>query len=167
MTSAGFSVFIIVLFLGIYLSLFGLPGTILIFFDVLVYAVATGFAQVGWKLILFLLIIAILAEAIDVLLGMTRVYKPPVVKKSLLGSALGALAGGLILTPFLLGLGSWTGFFLGGLTGFVVMELVRLSKIKGPSPASNQMFLAMIGKKTLKGFLSMIMIFVSLSNIYS
>jgi len=167
LASAGFSIFILVLFLGIYLSLLGLPGTILIFVDVLIYALATGFVQVGWKLLLFLLIFAVIAETIDVLLGMTRAYKPPVLKKSLWSAALGAFLGALILTPFLWGPGTWTGFCLGGLIGFIMMELTRLSKMKGPSPASNGTFLAMIGKKTIKGLLSIIMIFVSLSNIYS
>ncbi len=167
LASAGFSVFILIMFLGIYLSVLGLPGAMLIFFDVLIYATATGFVQVGWKLLLFLLIFAILAEAIDVFSGMTRAYKPSVIKKTLWGTALGALAGSLILTPFLWGLGSWTGFFLGGLAGFAVTELMRLSKIKGPSPAGNATFMAMIGTKMLKGLLTIIMIFVSLSNIYS
>ena len=167
LASAGFSFFILVLFLGIYLSLLGLPGTILIFLDVLIYAASTGFIQVGWKLLLFLLILAVLSETIDVLLGMTSAYKPPVLKKTLWGTALGAFAGALVLTPFLWGPGTWTGFFLGGLIGFTITDLFRLAKIKGPSPASNATFLATIGKKILKGSLSIIMIFVSLSNIYS
>lgn len=167
LASAGFTVFILVLFLGIYLSLLGLPGTILIFLDILIYAAATGFVQVGWKLLLFLLIFAVIAEAIDVLLGMTRAYKPPVLRKTLWSTALGALAGALILTPFFWGPGSWMGFFTGGLGGFAIAELLRLSKMKGPSPASNATFMAMVGTKMLKGLLTVIMIFVSLSNIYS
>ncbi len=167
LATAGFAIFIVILFLGIYLSVLGLPGTILIFLDVLIYAVGTGFARVGWQLLLFLLVFAVLSETIDVLLGMTRAYKPPVVKKSIWATVVGALAGTLILTPFLFGLGSWVGFFIGGLTGLVIMELIRLSKIKGTAPASNGTFLAMIGKKALKGLFSLVMIFVSLHHIYS
>ena len=41
--AAGFTVFILILFAGIFLNLFGLPGTVVIFFDVLFYAIFTGF----------------------------------------------------------------------------------------------------------------------------
>ena len=63
--AAGFTVFILILFVGIFLNLFGLPGTIVIFFDVLLYAIFTGFDPVGLKIILFLLISTVIAETID------------------------------------------------------------------------------------------------------
>ena len=47
--AAGFTVFILILFAGIFLNLFGLPGTVVIFFDVLLYAIFTGFDHVGLK----------------------------------------------------------------------------------------------------------------------
>ena len=47
MAGAGFAVFILILFAGIYLSLFGLPGTVVIFLDVLVYSLATDFNHIG------------------------------------------------------------------------------------------------------------------------
>ncbi|MCK7511101.1 MAG: hypothetical protein MZV70_48250 [Desulfobacterales bacterium] len=65
--AAGFTVFIMILFAGIFLNLFGLPGTVVIFFDVLLYAIFTGFDPVGLKIILFLLISTIIAETIDFL----------------------------------------------------------------------------------------------------
>lgn len=167
MASAGFAVFIGVLFIGIYLTLFGLPGTILIFLDVLIYALATDFASVGWKVLLFLFVFAILAETIDVLLGMTQAHKAPVIEQSLWGTAIGAACGMAILTPFLWGPGVWGGFFLGGLAGLVIMELIRQSRLKVPYQAPPSTFAAMIGKKALKGLFALTMIVVSLSNIYS
>ena len=167
MASAGFAVFIGVLFIGIYLTLFGLPGTLLIFLDVLIYALATGFATVGWKVLLFLLVFAILAETIDILLGMTEAHKAPVIKQSLFGAAIGAAVGMIVFTPLLWGLGIWGGFFLGGLSGLLIMELFRQSRLKVSHQAAPSAFAAMIGKKALKGFFALTMIVVSLSNIYS
>jgi hypothetical protein len=46
---AGLTVFILVLFLGVFLTVFGLPGTVLILIDVVAYALLTGFAQIGFK----------------------------------------------------------------------------------------------------------------------
>lgn len=167
MAAAGFVVFILILFIGIYLNLFGLPGTMLIFLDVLLYALFTGFSQVGWKVLLFLLIFSIIAEAIDFLIGLTHAHKVPVARKSLWGAAIGGAAGMIILTPILWGLGIWFGFFLGGLAGLLIVEILRQFKIRSPYQASNGAFFAMIGRQAVKGCFALTMIFVSLSNIYS
>jgi hypothetical protein len=167
LATTGFVVFILLLFIGIYLSLFGLPGTVIIFLDVLFYAFFTGFEQVGWKVLLFLLVFAIIAEAIDFWAGSTDAHKPPVTSKSVWGTALGAVTGMLILTPVLWGLGVWGGFFLGGLAGLLLMEWLRQSRLKIPHQATRGAFFAMIGIKAVKGVFALIMIFVSLSNIYS
>ncbi len=167
LATAGFVVFILLLFVGIYLSLFGLPGTILIFLDVLLYALFTDFAQVNWKVLLFLLVVALLSEAIDFWAGSTDAHKPLVTGKSIWGTALGAVTGMLILTPVLWGLGVWGGFFLGGLAGLLLMEWLRQSRLKIPDQATHGALLAMMGIKAVKGVFALIMIFVSLSNIYS
>lgn len=165
---AGFVVFIAILFLGIYLTLFGLPGTVIIFLDVLLYALFTGFAQVGWKVLLLILFLCVLAEAIDFMTGLTPVvHKAPVLKRSLWVAALGAALGMMILTPLLWGIGIWGGFFLGGLVGILIVELIRQSKLRVPHQAPPWSFLAMIAQKAFKGCLALIMVFVSLSHIYS
>ena len=165
--TAGFAVFILILFAGIYLTLFGLPGTIIIFFDVLLYALFTGFARIGWKALLFLLVFSIFAETIDILIGMTGAPRTPVLKKSFWAAAIGAIAGTMILTPFLWGLGTWTGFFLGGLAGIMTIEFFRQSTLRTPFQDSNHTIIAMFGRKMIKGVFALIMIAVSLSNIYS
>lgn len=167
LAAVGFVVFILILFVGIYLTLFGLPGTVIIFLDVLLYALLTGFEQVGWKVILLLLVFAILAESLDFLAGLTEVHKAPVIKKALWAAAIGSVVGMIILTPVLWGLGIWSGFFLGGLAGLLIVEVLRQTKLRSPHQVSNRAFFAMIGQKMVKGFLALIMIFVSLLNIYS
>ena len=164
---AGLAIFILVLFAGIFLNLFGLPGTLVIFFDVLVYAIFTGFDRIGWKILLFLFIAAIIAEAIDFLLDMSGGLKPMDVKKSLLASAIGAITGSFILAPLFWGPGIWIGFFLGGFTGILIVEFLRQSKLKKPFRATNRAIFTMIGRKLAKGFIALFMIALSLSNIYS
>ncbi|MHB8138861.1 MAG: DUF456 domain-containing protein [Smithellaceae bacterium] len=165
--ASGFVVFTLILFIGIYLSLFGLPGTVIIFLDVLLYAVFTGFEQVGWKVLLFLLVFSAFAEAIDFWAGYRHGHETPVTGRSLRGAVIGGTAGMIILTPFLWGLGIWGGFFLGGLAGLLITELRRQSSLRIPHQASSRDFLAMIFRKTVKGLLALVMIFVSLSHIYS
>jgi len=109
--SAGFSIFILILFAGIFLNLFDLPGTIVIFFDVLFYAIFTGFDHVGLKIILFLLIFTIIAETIDLFFVIGGASQPIASKKSLGAAALGAVGGIFLLTPLWGGPGIWLGFF--------------------------------------------------------
>jgi len=163
---AGFTVFILILFAGIFLNLFGLPGTVVIFFDVLFYAIFTGFDHVGLKIILFLLISAIIAETIDFLV-MAGGYQPMTSKKSFGAAAIGATAGALFLTPFFWGPGIWGGFFLGGLAGILTIEFIRQSKLKAPFRTPSRAIFAMIGGKMVKGLIALFMIAFSLSNIYS
>lgn len=165
--AVGFTVFILILFVGIYLSLFGLPGTVIIFIDVLAYAVMTGFDRIGFKVILFLLFFSIIAEMIDFLLDIAGALRPLPSKKLFWGSAIGAITGILILTPVLRGLGTFGGFFLGCFAGILIMEFIRQSKLQTPFKASSRAIFALIGGKMVKGFISLVMIAFSLSNIYS
>jgi uncharacterized protein len=165
--SAGFTIFILILFAGIFLNFFGLPGTVVIFFDVLLYAIFTGFNPVGLKIILFLLISAILAETIDFFLVMGGTLQPVASIRSLGAAASGAIGGAFLLTPFLGGPGIWGGFFLGGLAGILIVEFIRQSNLKIPFRTSSNAIFAMVGRKIVKGFISLFMIAFSLSNIYS
>jgi len=164
--AAGFTVFILILFAGIFLNFFGLPGTIIIFFDVLLYAIFTGFDPVGLKIILFLLISTVFAETIDFFV-MTGMYQPMISTKSFVAAIIGAVIGAFLLTPFFWGPGTWGGFFLGGLAGVLTIEFIRQSKLKAPFRTPGRAIIAMIGGKMLKGLIALFMIAFSLSNIYS
>ena len=165
--AAGLTVFILLLFAGIFLNLFSLPGTVVIFIDVLFYAIFTGFDRVGWKIILLLFIASIIAELIDFLLDMYGGLKPIDAKKSFRASAIGAITGAVILAPLFWGPGIWAGFFLGGLTGVLIVEFLRQSKLRAPFRVTNRAIATMVGRKLVKGFISLFMVALSLSNIYS
>jgi len=156
----------LILFAGIFLNFFGLPGTIVIFFDVLLYAIFTGFDPVGLKIILFLLISTVFAETIDFFV-MTGMYQPMISTKSFVAAIIGAVIGAFLLTPFFWGPGTWGGFFLGGLAGVLTIEFIRQSKLKAPFRTPGRAIIAMIGGKMLKGLIALFMIAFSLSNIYS
>ena len=167
LAGTGFTVFILILFIGIYLSVIGLPGTVVIFVDVLTYAAVTGFDRIGFKVILFLLVFSLIAEAIDFLMGMAGALRPMPTKKMFWASAAGALAGSFILTPFLWALGTFGGFFLGCFAGMIIMESLRQTKLQSPFKAQNRAVFAMFGGKMIKGSINLVMIAVSLSHIYS
>jgi len=167
LASLAFAAFILILFAGIYLTLFDLLGTVIIFIDVFLYALFTGFDRVSGKIILFLLLISIIVEAIDFFLVMTGALQPMATKKVFWTAAISAIAGAFILTPFFWGPGAWAGFFLGGFAGIITLEVARQTKLKSLYRASKLAIIAMAGRKIVKGFVALFMVALSLSNIYS
>ena len=157
----------LVLFLGIFLTVFGLPGTVLILLDVVGYAFLTGFAQIGLKVILILLAMAIVAELLDLGLGMAGAVRFGSSRAGMWAALIGSIAGAVILTPFFLGLGVLLGIFLGGGAAVFITEILRRRKLK---PAFRASIGAMLGRMTgiaVKGILSVAMVAVTLFHIYS
>jgi uncharacterized protein YqgC (DUF456 family) len=166
--ATGLTIFILILFAGVFLNLFGLPGTVVIFFDVLFYSIFTGFEHVGLKIILFLFVSAVIAETIEFFWIISETPQQAVSQKKFLkAAALGAFAGAFLLTPFFWGPGAWIGFFLGGLAGILITEVIRQFRLKAPYRTLNRVIFTIIGKNAVKGFISLCMIAFSLSNIYS
>lgn len=167
LTAAVLTIFILILFLGLFLNLFGLPGSAVIFLDVLLYAVVSGFQSVGLKTVLFLLFSALVAEAIEFYAVADEKSKPIYSGRAFRLTAIGAIMGALALTPFFWGPGTWFGFFLGGLTGFLVTEIIRQQELKPPHRTLRHALLMITGKNMVKGLISLCMIAVALVNIYS
>jgi uncharacterized protein len=164
---AGLTVFMLVLFLGIFFTVFGLPGTVLILLDAVGYALLTGFSQIGFKVILVLLLMTIVAELFDLGLGMTGAVRFGSSRAGMWAALIGSFAGMAILTPFFLGLGVLLGIFLGGGAAVFMTEMIQRRKLK---PAFRASIGAMLGRMTgiaVKGVMSIVMVAVTLFHIYS
>lgn len=164
---AGLSLFILILFAGIFSIIFGIPGTIIILIDIIMYAFVTGFEKIGIPLIAILIAITILAEGLDFVLGISGAAQLGITKRIVLISALSSLAGAMILTPVFFGLGAVMGIFLGGFACVLMFELLHQSKLK---PALRSGYSALLGRVAgtlAKGFFALVMIIITLSNIYS
>jgi uncharacterized protein YqgC (DUF456 family) len=164
---AGLTVFILVLFLGIFSIAFGIPGTVVILADVILYALITGFERVSFKIILILVVISILAEAVDFSFGMAGAARFGISRKAIWISAISGFIGAMAMTPFFLGLGTVAGIFLGGFAGVLAIELIHQAKLK---PALREGYGAIMGRVAgtlIKGFCALVMIVITMSNIYS
>jgi len=164
---AGLTIFILILFIGIFSIIFGFPGTIIILIDAVIYSLITGFEKIGWKIIIVLIIISLLAETFDFMLGSAGAKRFGSSKKGIVASVIGGIAGAMIMTPFLLGLGALIGAFLGGFTGIFLVELIEQKKLK---PAVRAGYGALIGRIAgvfAKSFFALAMIIIILSTIYS
>ena len=163
----GLTIFILLLFVGIYCAVIGLPGTVLILGSVFFYALLTGFHKIGVGAILLLILLTIVAEGIGFTMGFTNRVRLGPSFSGIMASLVGSLLGALYLTPLLWGLGTLMGIFLGGFVGFFMMELIRQSKLKPAHRASTRTMLTSAAGIFAKGSCALTMTVVTLLNIYS
>jgi len=165
--TVGLSIFILALFIGIFSTVFGIPGTVIILMDVILYAFITGFEKIGLKILIILAIISILAEAIDFALGMAGAARFRVSKQGIWIAAISSFIGTMAMTPVLFGLGTIIGIFLGGFVSVLIVEIIRQSMLKPALRAGYRGILGRAAGTLVKGFCAITMTIISLSNIYS
>lgn len=165
--TVGLTFFIFVLFAGTFSTVFGIPGTVIILMDVIFYAFITGFERIGLKIIIILVIISILAEAIDFAFRMAGAARFGISKQRFWIAVISSLVGAIAMTPVLFGLGSIIGIFLGGFGGLLIVEIIRQSMLKPALRAGYKAILGRVAVTLVKGFCAIIMTIISLSNIYS
>jgi uncharacterized protein YqgC (DUF456 family) len=164
---AGLTVFIMVLFLGLFSIIFGLPGTMLILLDVIVYGAVTRFETIGLKVIIALLILAAAAEALEFFLGMTVALRFGLSIQAFWASIIGGILGAAFMTPFFFGLGAILGVFIGGFAGVFLVELIRQGRLKPAFRASYGAVIGRVAGTLAKGFMAVVMVIITLTSIYS
>jgi hypothetical protein len=165
--TAGLTIVILILFAGIFITIFGLPGPALIVIDAFLYAWATGFERVGLKIIAVLIAIAVTAECLDFALVATTPGQLTVSKQGFIAAVIGSIVGVIILSPFLLGLGTVTGMFLGGACGALCADYIAERRLKPTYRAGHNAFFARTFRIFIKGTLAIVMTITVLSAIYS
>ncbi|HOI72754.1 MAG TPA: DUF456 domain-containing protein [Syntrophales bacterium] len=165
--SAGIFLLIITFLVGLLATLLGLPGQFLILAAALVYAAATGFATLGWKVLLILVFLAALAEALDFGLRAVGAARFGASRKGAWAAILGSIAGMFLFTPFLFGLGTVLGAFAGGFAGVFAVEMMQQRKIRPALRAGLGSILGGMAVILAKGGAALVMIVVTLINIYS
>lgn len=164
---AGLTIFILVMLIGFFSILLGLPGTLVILFDVLAYALITGFDKVGFGILLALVALSVLAESLEFLFGITWARRYGTSKRGILASIVGGIIGAVLLTPVFLGLGALVGSFLGALLGAFAVEILDQ---RGLKPAARAGFGALMGRMAgifAKGLCGLAMVIITLMAIYS
>ena len=163
----GLTVFILVLFFGAFSVLFGFPGTVIILLDAFVYAAVTGFEKIGFKVLLTLLILSVLAEIADFAVGMAGAAKFGASRRGFWGFLVGGLIGASLLAPFLLGLGIIVGALFGGFLGMTVLELLQRRRLKPSLRAAWGAVLGRAAGTIVKGLFALIMVIITLAGVYS
>ena len=127
---SGLTVFILLLLLGIYSTVYGLPGTLLILICIVVFAFFDGFDTIGLKHIVVLTVLSAVVETADALVGVANIRRPRVTPGVVASSLAGTLLGVILLTPALYGAGTVMGIFLGGLAGLLIAQKVEQRTLK-------------------------------------
>lgn len=141
METVGLIVFYVVIAMALLSLPFGIPGTVIIWIDALIYGVLTQFERISGELVVGLLVLTIVAEMADNLMSAAGAKKYGTSKKgivaSLVGGLIGALSGshvapllgaiGLTMGPVgavvCVMIGPVLGAFAGAFVGVVLVEL--------------------------------------------
>jgi len=165
--SAGLFLLIAVFLAGLLATLLGLPGQFLILAGAVVYSAATGFEAPGWKVLLLLAFLAALAEALDFGLRAVGAARFGASRKGAWAAVLGSVAGMFLFTPFLFGLGLVLGALVGGFAGVFAVEIMRQRKIRPALRAGIGSLVGGLAVILAKAGTAVVMIVVTLVNIYS
>ena len=161
------TIFVLILIVGIFSIIFGFPGTFLILGDVIIYSWITGFEKIGIKIIIALVVISLLAEAIDFFLGISGARRYGSSKSGVVLSIIGGIVGAIMMTPILFGLGAIIGVFLGGFAGAFLGEYLEQRKLKQAIRAGYGAMIGRIAGTLVKGSLAIVMAIISMLAIYS
>ena len=102
---------------GVAILVFGLPGTFVILGAGLVYAWSTGFAAVTATTLVWLAVLALFAEGLEMASAALAAGPEKPSRRVTVGAIAGGIAGGIIGTPFFFGVGSLLGALAGAFTG--------------------------------------------------
>ena len=127
--------------------LFGVPGTFIIVGAALVYAWATGFVAVHGSTLGWLVLLALVGEGIEFAAASVATAGTQPSRRAAVAALVGGIAGGIIGTPFLFGVGSLLGALAGAFGG---AALAVLSEGHGPVTAWTTGLAALRGR--LLGF---------------
>jgi len=161
------TLFILVLLFGAFSIIFGLPGTVIILIDAVIYAAVTGFERIGFKILFTLLILSILAELADFAVGMAGGVTFGSSRKAFGASIIGGLIGAALMAPFFLGVGAVAGGFFGAFFSVLTVELLLQNRLKPSLRAARGAILGRAAGIFVKGSFAIVMFVISLSGVYN
>lgn len=146
----GYIFFWLIMLAGIIVIPFGIPGTFVIIGNALVYGLITDFAEVTWKFLGVLLVIAVLAEAIEFVLGAAAAGKYGGSRLGMTGAIVGGFLGAVWGTPIVPPIGIIFGAFAGAFVGAALLEYFQSKDLQKSLRVGYGAFLGTLGGKLTK-----------------
>ena len=114
---------LLLMLVGLFVNIMGLPGLWLMVVSYVGYALATGWdTYVGWPSIVILVLLGLAAELVEFFAGAAGSAAAGGRKRGMLGAVLGAVIGGIVGTPILPIVGTIVGACAGAFVGAAAME---------------------------------------------
>ena len=129
LTIAALVILILAMPVGLIAVVLGLPGTWLVLVASVFYSWVTGFSVITYQMLLGLLVLAVVAEVLEIWSGLWGARRYGGSKRAMLGTLIGGFIGAIILTPMLFGFGSVVGAFFGAFVGGFVVTYLEQRKM--------------------------------------
>ena len=160
-----FILFLIVALVGLISLIFGLPGNFIILADSVLYSWYGGFREITLKVIIVLILLAILGEIFEFLIGVLGAKKHRASKVAIGGSIAGGVVGAICGAPFLFGIGSILGAFLGAFAGAFLVEFFLGKGLDQAIESGRGAFLGRVGGTITKAAIGMMMIAIAIVSV--
>ena len=158
-----FGLFILASLIGLAALVFGLPGTFIILGASLLYGWYGGFEEITLKIIVILVILVLIGELIEFLLGIAGSKKYKSSNRAIIGSIIGAIAGGIMGAPFFFGIGAVIGAFVGAFAGAIAVELLLGKSLNESVQSGWGAFLGRVAGTISKGAIAVAMVVITVA----
>lgn len=158
-----FGLFMLASLIGLASLVFGLPGTFIILGASLLYAWYGGFEEITLRIIVILVVLVLVGELIEFLLGIAGSKKYKSSNRAIVGSILGAIAGGITGAPFFFGIGAVIGAFVGAFAGAIAIELLIGKSLNESVQSGWGAFLGRVAGTISKGAIAVAMVVITVA----
>lgn len=137
------------------LHLIGLPANWILLGIAAAYALLSDLSRLGWGTLGVLAGLALLGEALELLVGLVYTARRGATRRAVLGSFLGGIAGAVLAAPLAPPLGSLLGAFAGSFAGAVLLEYTAARRADTALAVGRAAFLGRVAAalvKSLCGF---------------
>ena len=146
----GMIIFWLVLLAGIVVIPFGIAGTFVIVVDAFVLGLLTHFVRMTPGFLIALLVISLLVEGIEFVLGAWAAKRFGSSAWGMWGAILGGFFGAIWFTPFVPPIGTLLGAFVGAFGGAFLLEVLHEKDVSRALKVGWGAFLGAVGGKILK-----------------
>ncbi|MDA3793487.1 MAG: DUF456 domain-containing protein [Elusimicrobia bacterium] len=124
MNIAAVIIIILIIFVSVIMVIAGLPGTFVAAGGILLFSMIGGFKVISLELLLWFFFAAVVGEIMEYISGILGAKKYGSSTKGIFGAIIGGMAGAIIVTPLLPGLGTVVGMFAGTFLGAFIGEYI-------------------------------------------
>ncbi len=146
---------------GLISLIFGLPGNFVILGASVLYGWYGGFSDITVKVIVILIVLALVGELIEFLLGILGSKKYDSSNRAIVGSIIFGIIGAILGAPFFFGIGAVVGAFAGAFAGAIIVELSQGKKMDEAIKSGWGAFIGRVAGTVSKGAVGIAMIAVT------